>query len=83
MGKGFDAGDSPEYHIRTVRFGKDVLDGDKIIVESEGGFKIWDAGWDQYESKHEFLSKGRTAGEYFYVEGPKDKRIIVKVQRHQ
>jgi tetratricopeptide (TPR) repeat protein len=81
-GKGYDDGDSPEYHIRTVRFGKDVLNGDKIVVESEGGFKIWDAGWDQYESKYEFLSKDRTAGDYFYVEGPKEKKIIVKVQRY-
>ena len=83
VGKGYDSIDSPEYHIRTVRFGKEIRNGDKIIVETEGDFKVWNAGWDQYESKCEILAKERTSGEYFYLEGPKDKRIIVKVQRYQ
>lgn len=81
-GKGFDASNSPQYHIRTVQFGKDVQDGDKIVVVTEGGFKIWDAGWDQCESRCEVIAKNRTPGNYFYIEGPKDKKIIVTVQRY-
>jgi len=81
-GKGFDAVDSPQYHIRTVQFGKDVQDGDKIVVVTEGAFKIWDAGWDQCESQCEIIAKNRTPGNYFFIEGPKGKKTIVKVQRY-
>ncbi|MBW2108661.1 MAG: hypothetical protein JRI36_08365 [Deltaproteobacteria bacterium] len=83
MGKGYDQNNSPEYHIRTLRFGKDVLDGDKIIVEVQGNFRIWDAGWDEYQSRCEIISKNKAPGQYLYVEAPEGERIMVSVQRYQ
>ena len=82
VGKGFDAINRPQYHIRTIQYGKDVKDGDKIVVVTEGTFKIWDAGWDQCETQREVMARNRTAGDFFYVEGPKDKKITVMVQRY-
>ncbi len=81
MGKGLDETNSPEYHIRTVKFGKDVQEGDKIVVETEGKFKIWDAGWEECTSSCEVLVENRTDGEYLYIQGSTDRRITLKVQR--
>lgn len=81
-GRGFDALDSPRYHVHTVRFGEVVQDGDKIVVVTDGVFKIWNAGWDQCESQCEIIVKNSTPGNYFFIQGPKDKKIIVKVQRY-
>ena len=81
-GRGLDASDRPQYHIRTVRFGKDIQDGDKIVVVTEGDFKIWNAGWDLCESQCEIIAKNTTPGNYFFIQAPKGKTIIVKVQRY-
>lgn len=76
IGKGYDNNDSPRYHVPTVEF------GDKIIVETDGTFRIWDAGWDEYIYRCEIISKNRATGGSFYVQGPKDKKITVTIQRY-
>jgi len=81
-GKGYDDANSPEYHIRTVRFGREVVAGDRIVVETEGSFRIWDAGWEDCESHCVIVPEDKTNGEYFYVEGMKGKRITVQIQRY-
>lgn len=82
IGKGYDAANRPQYHIRTVQFGREVKKGDKILVETQGSFRIWDAGWDEYESEMEIIPKNRADGQYLYVEGPKEKKILITVQRY-
>jgi tetratricopeptide (TPR) repeat protein len=80
-GKGYDDANSPEYHIRTVQFGREVLAEDRIVVEGQGLFRIWDAGWKDCQSHCEIVPEDKTNGEYFYVEGMKGKQITVHVQR--
>jgi tetratricopeptide (TPR) repeat protein len=82
IGKGYDNNDSPRYHVSTVEFGKQVKFGDKIIVQTDGTFRIWDAGWDEYIYRCETISRNRATGGYFYVEGAKDKKITVIIQRY-
>lgn len=83
MGKGYDEINSPEYHIRTVQFGKEVTPGDKVIVKTEGTFRIWDAGWQDRDSHCTLLPQLKTAGEYLYLEGREGERMTVKVQRYE
>jgi tetratricopeptide (TPR) repeat protein len=81
-GKGYDDANSPEYHIRTVRFGREILPGDRIVVETDGSFRIWDAGWQECNSPCVIVPENKTNGEYFYVEGMQGERITVRIQRY-
>jgi len=82
IGKGCTNNNDIKYQIPTVKFGEQVKPGDRLVVEADGAFKIWDAGWEEYVSRCEIIFKNTIQGEYFYVQGPKDRRIVVKVQRY-
>lgn len=82
IGKGVGNGNNREYQVPTVRFGDPVLPGDKLIVETDGTFKIWDAGWEEHESRCEIVVQTTISGEYFYVQGQKDRIVVVTVQRY-
>lgn len=81
IGKGFDDKDSSQYHIETVEHGKNFVYGDKIVVETDGDFKIWNGRWERHENRYEIICKSKKGGGFFYVEGPKDKEITVKIER--
>ena len=83
IGKGVGPTNDRRYHLATVRFGETVHRGDKLVVEADGTFKIWDAGWEKHESRCELIITNPIAGDYFYVQGQKDRRLIVSVQRYQ
>ena len=83
IGKGLSEGNDPQYHLPTVRFGQTAARGDKLVVETDGKFKIWDAGWEEHESRCELIVRNPIAGDYFYVQAKKDRRIVVTVQRYQ
>ncbi len=82
IGKGFTNNNDIKYQVPTVKFGEQVKSGDRLVVEADGAFKIWDAGWEEYITRCEIIFKNMIQGEYFYVQGPKDRRIVVKVQRY-
>ena len=82
IGKGCTDSNDLKYQLPTVKFGEHVKSGDRLVVEADGAFKIWDAGWEEYVSRCEIIFKNTIQGEYFYVQGPKDRRIVVKVQRY-
>jgi hypothetical protein len=83
IGKGVGPTNDRRFHLATVRFGETVHRGDKLVVEADGAFKIWDAGWEKHESHCELIVTNPIAGDYFYVQGKKDRRLIVTVQRYQ
>lgn len=83
IGKGVGPTNDRRYHLATVRFGETVHRGDKLVVQTDGTFKIWDAGWERHEARCELIVTNPIAGDYFYVQGKKDRRLIVSVQRYQ
>jgi len=83
IGKGVGKSNESEYQLPTVRFGKTVLQGDKLVVVADGRFKIWDAGWEEHQSRCELIVRNPIAGDFFYVQAEEDRRIVVSVQRYQ
>ena len=84
VGVGFTGGDDPDNDgtLYTAKFGKDILIGDKIIVETyrNKNIEVWCGGWKKYHSP--IINQAGTKG-YFCVRAPKGIKFKVIIKRFE
>ena len=83
IGVGFTGGDDPKYNdggIKTVKFGKDYVFGDKSIITGKI-FEVWDNGWKKYNKIRIHINTTTNTGGFLTIRAPKGVKFTVEIQR--